>query len=130
MKFAQKSKASAPFEKFLSACLLSVALGACSQNVASPSTQQGAAVGAAVGAGSGAMIGSSSGDAGAGALIGAGAGALVGGAVGGDTKDVEEKLAQQDEIIRRQRIKLEQQQKEIQDLRRQEYYNNLLREYE
>jgi osmotically inducible lipoprotein OsmB len=68
----------------LTACLMSLALGACSQPLSH--REKGALIGGGAGAAGGALIGGLTGAPGTGALIGGGAGA-VGGAIVGDQKD-------------------------------------------
>ena len=54
----------------------------------------------------------------------------AGGMVLGATENREETLLQQEEVLRRQRLQLEKQEREIQDLKRQRLYNDSLRRYE
>ena len=68
----------------LTACLMSLTLGACSEPLSH--REKGALIGGGAGAAGGALIGGLAGSPGTGALIGGGAGA-VGGAIIGDQKD-------------------------------------------
>ena len=68
----------------LAACLMSLALGACSEPLSH--REKGALIGGGAGAAGGAIVGGLTGSPGTGALIGGGAGA-VGGAIIGDQKD-------------------------------------------
>jgi|694.fasta_scaffold78080_2 osmotically inducible lipoprotein OsmB len=96
------------------------------------SPTEGAVVGGAIGAGTGAAIGSASGNAGYGAAIGGTAGAVAGAAIGSgkdDTKKASEK--EQQDFMRRQAEAMQKQQDELDDLRRQRYHDEYLRqEYE
>ena len=86
-------------------------------------TQQGAMGGAAVGAGAGAIVGNSfDGQSGEGAAIGAAAGAVTGALVGDSlaSTEGESKVAAQKEQIRRQEEKIAAQEREMEELRRQE----------
>jgi uncharacterized protein YcfJ len=107
--------------------LLSVLIG-CAQ--ALTPREQGALGGGALGAGAGAMVGKQLGNTGTGAAIGAGAGALTGIAVGEAQQrslSREEQKRQQREAIYRQELEIKRQRQEVEDLRRQQYYNELLR---
>ena len=76
------------------------------------------------------MIGSESGHAGVGAAIGGGAGALVGGALGNaeDTASYNDKKA--DEMLLRQQKEIDRQKRELEDVKRQKYYDDQYRKYE
>lgn len=92
--------------------------------------ERGAIAGGTVGAGVGAIVGSQSGDAGVGLAIGGATGALVGGVIG-DSLDSDDLRAQQQQIIlKKQQAELDRQRKELEDLKRQDRYNDSLRRYE
>ena len=94
---------------------------------------QYAAGGTLVGAGTGAVVGRQMGSSGAGAAIGAAGGAATGAVIGDavdEEKTYEEKVLIQQEIIRRQQEMIERQNREIQMLKRQQFYNESLRRYE
>ena len=76
-----------------------------------------AATGAAVGAGLGLIIGSSTSNAGEGFLIGSLSGAAVGGMIGREIELSEESDAEQEEILRRHEEIIDQQKREIKDVR-------------
>lgn len=103
--------------------ILSVTFGCADQ----PNTTTGALAGGAVGAGTGAIIGHQSGHGGEGALIGGAAGALVGAGVGSTMDEAEEATYPEDEVIRRQHAHMERQQREVEDLKRQRYHDDLYR---
>lgn len=112
----------------LAILFLLIILSACGEAPPPNNAQVGAAGGAALGAATGAIIGSQSGHAGEGMAIGAGAGALVGGITGAATdaeSDAEDKKA----LLIRQQKELQRQDREIQDIKRQEYYDNVYRQY-
>ena len=95
----------------------------------SQSSTEGAVVGGAIGAGTGAAIGSASGNAGWGAAVGATSGAVAGAAIGSgkdDTKKASEK--EQENFMRRQAEAMQKQQEELDDLRRQRYHDEYLRQ--
>lgn len=95
------------------------------------STESGAMVGAAGGAGAGALIGHETGNTAAGVVIGGVAGGATGALVGSaDQAATDERIKDQEEILRRQAEKMKQQDREIQDIRRQEYYNDVAKGYE
>lgn len=73
--------------------------------------------GAVVGAGLGAVIGSTTGNAGEGVAIGAASGGAVGALVGSELQGQEESIAEQKEIIARQGVQIETQNREILGLR-------------
>ena len=83
--------------------------------------------GAAAGAGLGAAVGAQTGDAGVGAAIGAGAGALTGAAYAASVSPDEREFAVENEALMRQQIEMERQNREIEDLQRQRYYDDRLR---
>ena len=56
-------------------------------------------------------------------------GLVEGGMVGGEVNDRKERIEQQEEILRRQDAKIEQQKREMEDLRRQELYNQSMQQY-
>lgn len=108
----------------LLSCAAAVTLGGCFQSAA-----EGAVVGGTIGAGTGAIIGSPSGNAGYGAAIGGTAGAVTG-AVIGSGKDATKKTSEkeQQDFMRRQAEAMRKQQDELDDLRRQRYHDDYLRQ--
>jgi len=90
-------------------------------------TTTGAVAGAAVGAGAGAAIGSASGNTGTGAIVGTAVGALSGAAIGDVRDDAENATKQQDAFMKRQEEERKKQDRELQDLKRQKYYDEYLR---
>lgn len=110
--------------------LLSFCCVSCGGNKITP-REEGALVTGAVGAAAGAVVGSQFGETGAGAAIGAGSGAVAG-AIAGDGRErsYEEQVEVQKEIIRKQEALIKRQSEEIQDLRRQMYYNDGLKRYD
>lgn len=101
-----------------------LALSACSDR---PNTTTGALAGGALGAGTGAIIGHQSGHGGEGALIGGAAGALVGAGVGNTLDSTDGVQYPEDEVIRRQHAQMDRQQREILELKRQRYHDDLYR---
>lgn len=92
--------------------------------------ETGAVTGAVLGAGAGAVVGHEVGHTGAGAAIGAGSGAIVGGLVG-NAQDLDEAHSkEQDKTLERQEKELTRQQNEIEDLRRQEYWDREYRKFD
>jgi uncharacterized protein YcfJ len=89
----------------------------------------GAAGGAALGAGLGAIVGSEVGNTGSGLAIGAAAGALVGGVVGHTQDQQDMQTSEHSEILQRQQQEIDRQQKEIEDLRRQQYHDDRVKGY-
>ncbi len=81
-------------------------------------TSTGAVVGAALGAAGGAIIGSATGDAGPGLAIGAAGGALTGGVIGRGFQQQDEEILKQREIIARQGATIDDQGRQINELRR------------
>lgn len=90
-------------------------------------TATGAALGGAVGAGTGAAIGSASGNTGTGAAIGGAVGAISGAAIGDVRDRAEGSSKEQDEFIRRQEEMMKKQQRELEDLKRQKYHDEYFR---
>ena len=80
-------------------------------------TGVGAATGAALGAGLGAIVGSASGSAGEGLVIGSAAGAVTGGLIGSQFERQDELLANQKEISARHGEQLEEQGRQLQELK-------------
>lgn len=112
----------------LGVLLLCSACGSSSRTV-----ENGAVVGGVSGLATGAIVGSEVGHSGAGAAIGVGAGALTGAAVAAvveQGEDHADKVAIQEEIIRRQKEEMRRQDLEAQDLKRQQYHNEALRRFE
>jgi outer membrane lipoprotein SlyB len=102
----------------VSAIVLAAGFLGCSQPLTT--REKGAAIGTVTGAGLGAIIGSATGNAGAGAGIGAAVG-LLGGALIGD--QLQARQNQDAEIQRRmdaQQAEIERQQRELEQLRRQQ----------
>ena len=98
---------------------------------APPSNREvGALTGAAVGAGGGALVGQQAGNTAAGAAIGAAAGALAGGMVGDTVDERDDRIKQQEEIMRRQGLEMERQRREIEDLKRQRFHLDSLQRFE
>jgi hypothetical protein len=120
--FCLKMRKVTLIQLFLFSLLLS-----CS-NYQPTSTHVGAAGGTALGAGLGALVGSQVGNAAGGALLGAATGGAVGGFVGYQQDELDKRSAEQDEVLSRQRRELQRQQKEVEDLRRQRYYDDKQRE--
>ena len=110
---------------FFGILIISLCFSGCSPRQARAGTG-----GAAIGAVSGAVIGDQSGHSGEGALIGATAGAATGVLVADSLETKDQKIASQKEIIRRQQEEKLRQEREYQDLQRQEHYNNRLKAYE
>ncbi len=93
-------------------------LGGASSDVELTPTQTGAVVGAVLGAAGGAIIGSATGDAGPGLAIGAAGGALTGGVIGREFERKDEELLQQREILAQQGATVDDQGRQINELRR------------
>ncbi len=62
--------------------------------------------------------------------IGNGAGAVVAGLPSSSDETKEDRILQQQEILRKQELEKERQKREVEDLRRQEFHNERLREYQ
>ncbi|RME60954.1 MAG: hypothetical protein D6780_02510 [Candidatus Dadabacteria bacterium] len=92
--------------------------------------EQGVATGAVAGGAAGALVGQGFKKPGTGAAIGAGAGAVVGGLAGDyEQGSFEEQKAIQRQIIKHQEEEIKRQRREIEDLKRQQYYNEKLHKY-
>ena len=76
------------------------------------------------------MVGHETGNTGAGVAIGAASGAIVGGAVGAEEDKAELKSLEQEETLRRQQIEIQRQQRELEDIKRQQYHDQKFRKYE
>lgn len=112
-------------------CILSIILVALTFSGCTPRNQgltTGAVAGTAVGAGAGAAIGNQSGNAGAGAAIGGATGALVGAAVGSEFDKPSAETKAEDALIAKQKKRIEEQQREMNDLRRQKYHDDYFRD--
>jgi hypothetical protein len=105
--------------------ILIIAFYGCDQYVPSNS-DYGIGGGAALGAGLGAIVGNQVGNSGAGLAIGATAGGLLGGIVGNQYDEIEDKSNEQDTVLRHQTMELDRQKRELEDLRRQQYYDRSL----
>ena len=92
--------------------------------------EKGALGGSALGAGLGAIIGNQVGSTGAGIAIGAAAGGVAGGLIGNENQNSEDRISEQEEIMKRQDLELERQRRELEDLRRQQYHNDNLNQYQ
>lgn len=92
--------------------------------------EKGALGGAAVGAGAGAVLGSTVGKAGAGAAVGAGTGAVAGALIAEGDDDYETKKRKQEAIMKQQELELQKQDRRIEDLKRQQYHNERLKQYD
>ena len=100
------------------------ALALCSA-CGSSNVEEGASVGGVSGLATGAIVGDKVGHTGAGAVIGASTGVLTGAAVAAvveQGEDHADKIAIQEEIIRRQKEEMRRQDIEAQDLKRQQRY--------
>ena len=104
-------------------CLL--ALTSCSK-----STYKGAFVGGLIGAGTGAIIDSQAGNTGIATAVGAGTGALVGGVIGNSFQKQEGEQDNLAEQQRYQKAELSRQEREIEDIKRQQRYDDLYRRYQ
>jgi uncharacterized protein YcfJ len=87
----------------------------------------GAVVGGALGAGGGAAIGSASGNTGRGAVSGAAVGAITGAAIGSIRDSAEIDTEQQDAFMKKQDQMRRKQDRELEDLKRQRYYNDYMK---
>ena len=107
------------------ACIL-LAVASCSSN---PTPEGGAVVGGIAGAGAGALVGHDLGNTGAGALVGAAAGAGVGAVVGSQDNDKQEIIDKQNDIIAQQNREKIRQRREVDQIRRQQYWDEKLQKY-
>lgn len=92
-------------------------------------TAKGTLVGTGLGAGTGALIGSQTGSTGAVTAVGAGVGALGGAIVGSSLEGQEEEKARLAEKQRLHQQELSRQKREIEEIRRQQRYDDLYRRY-
>jgi hypothetical protein len=92
-----------------------------------PATTAGTVAGGAVGAGAGAIIGNQSGNAGRGAVIGGATGAIVGAGVGLAAEESNKRTTEEDKVLIRQQREMERQDREIEELKLQRYYDDLYR---
>jgi hypothetical protein len=115
-------------KKSLIACL--ALCGASCATTEYPSSTGVMGGGAALGAGLGALVGSKSGSTVGGAAVGAGTGAVIGSLVSGDKQARERELSANEEVLRRQQVELDRQLRELEHLKRQQYYDGNLRRYE
>jgi hypothetical protein len=83
----------------------------------------GTLVGSGVGAGAGTAIGNASGNTATGAAVGAITGAAIGAAVGDTADQSGARTKEMDEFILRQQQEKERQEKELQDLKRQQFHD-------
>lgn len=95
----------------------------------SSSTGAGALTGGAVGAGTGAIVGAATGKVGPAIAIGAGVGAIGGALVGNsmDAQEAERKRLEEEQY--RQSIEIERQNREIEEIRRQQRYDDAYQKY-
>ncbi len=112
------------FTLLISALLIS-ALSGCARRDSYTTT--GAVAGTVVGAGAGAAIGSASGKVGTGAAVGAAVGAISGAAIGDVRDDAESATKQQDAFMVRQEEERKRQEREFEDLKRQQYHDQYLK---
>jgi uncharacterized protein YcfJ len=103
---------------------------ACTEDRPMTRGEQGALIGGATGAGAGAIIGNQRGVGIEGAAVGAVAGAATGAMVGESQETYESTVELQHEILKRQGEELERQDREVEDLKRQQYHNEQMRVYE
>jgi flavin-dependent dehydrogenase len=82
--------------------------------------EKGALAGGTLGAGLGAIVGHETGHTGGGIAIGAATGALAGGLIGNESDRIEGAQSGQDERLRRQEEQILRQQRELEELRRQQ----------
>lgn len=115
--------------KKCSLILVLVFLAFCSCSEPMSTTAKGTLAGVATGAGVGLIAGSQTGSAGAGAAIGAGVGAIGGAIVGASLEAQEEESKTLDEQHYNNKIEIERQQRETEDMRRQQRYDDLYRQY-
>lgn len=89
----------------------------------------GVATGALVGGGAGALIGTATGNIGPGLAIGAGMGAIAGGLIGNsmDVKEEERKRIEEEKYL--QQIEIDRQNREIEEIRRQQRYDDAFQRY-
>ncbi len=106
--------------------LLVCSLNACSNN---PTPEQGAVVGGVTGAGVGAVVGNQYGSSLGGAAIGAAAGAATGAVVGSQTNDKQQVIDYQQEQLRLQQQQMYEQGKEVNQIKRQKYWDQRLQEH-
>ena len=117
--------------KFLRTTLLAVgvlALASCSGYRVSKTATAGA-IGSVLGAGVGAIVGSQTGHVGPGAAVGAATGLLAGAYVGQMLEWKDEERDVLDEQYRRQQEQILRQRREIEDLKRQQRYDEQYRHY-
>jgi uncharacterized membrane protein len=88
----------------------------------------GAIAGTAIGAGAGAAIGNQSGNAGTGAAIGGATGAVVGAVVGSELDKPSSETKVEDAMIAKQKKLIAEQQRELDDLRRQKFHDDYFRD--
>lgn len=106
---------------FSSLVLASISMAGCARDLTP--TEQGTLVGAGVGGGMGAVVGSAVGSPGAGVAIGGVSGGALGAFIGQETESSDARMAQMQEVVRRQQQELDRQEREIQDLKRQREAN-------
>jgi Glycine zipper len=108
-----------------------ISISLCSCSSRTPNYQdQGALGGAALGAGLGAIVGNQVGGTAEGLAVGAVTGGVVGGLIGKKQEDLEESAAEQDIMLRNQRMEFERQEREMRELRRQQYYDSRIQDYQ
>lgn len=105
-------------------CLIST--GGCGTRNAGLTT--GAIAGTAIGAGTGAAIGNQSGNAGTGAAIGGATGAAIGAVVGSELDKPSPETKVEDAMIAKQKKLIAEQQRELDDLRRQKFHDDYFRD--
>lgn len=104
-----------------------LSLSACSDR---PSPASGAVVGGVSGAAVGSIVGHDLGSTAAGTAIGAAAGAGVGAVVGSQSNDKQQILDQQQDIIVTQQEEMRRQGKEIDQIKRQQYWDQRLQQHQ
>jgi outer membrane lipoprotein SlyB len=101
----------------------------CSCGYSNSNLGVGTLTGGAMGAGTGAIVGSATGNTGPGIAIGAGVGALSGALIGSsmDAQDAETKRLEEEQY--RQNLEIERQNREIDEIRRQQRYDDAFQKY-
>ena len=115
------------FSLLLSSAAILFFTAACERPLSN--SAKGTLYGVGGGAGAGALIGSQVGEPAIGAAIGAGFGALSGGLIGSQFDAQERARFELEEMRVRQRVEINRQQRELEDIKRQQRYDELYQRY-
>lgn len=108
-------------------CAATLAVMGCSSN---PTPESGAVVGGVSGGAVGAIVGHDLGNTGAGTVIGAATGAGVGAVVGSQNNDKQQIIEKQQDIIANQQKEIRRQGNDLTQIKRQQYWDERLKQHQ